>query len=639
VKKMMKIPKTRKARQELVNDPSTSSDVIREVFKSAFLKNEPDEPDIELLKTIVLRDDVSTELLRDIYSISKSLGTEPFPNEFDWPLAEDLIKGEEVVDREYFRSKEYEQKSRRSALLHYFFMRQTIEKELARELAFDKRSNFGAANLAKSGIITIQTIIDVIEQRPETVYYFIMRVSNDDPRYRKAILASILENKNLSLCREFLRKFDATDEESKLIAIELADEIKQDNKARGRFDNKDDAIQFVIDNFKRITEVFYGDDFFEFLYPNYFMQKWDTGYFYGSGYREITDQDGLEVRMELAFGADWLSDGQCETLAKDEISLIPYMLGFQRQLPDDVVSTLLGHDDSLVAFSVAQNTNVKRKQLGEIMNHTDPFVRFGFARRTQFSIGDLLKILRDPVPAVREAIFNENGVHCGGTYISKIVESSDSEWRELISGEFDYLGPRIAILIARHRDVVPRFVVNQLAMDQNGSTRVELLRPSSRILATELLDEHETILLAGDKLPQVRKYIYQFILDRQITVDKFDALMRSKESTPIQKAVIAAATSDLAIVSTAEQSSQSLVRIGAALNWKKSHASTSDLTFLTEEEREDVNLLLRIRNRQNTEIVNVYSEFSVNGFLKPTVLSMLFEERDAYFGGQWPISE
>jgi hypothetical protein len=75
------------------------------------------------------------------------------------------------------------------------------------------------------------------------------------------------------------------------------------------------------------------------------------------------------------------------------------------------------------------------------------------------------------------------------------------------------------------------------------------------------------------------------------------------------------------------------------LNWKKSHASAIDLTFLTEEEREDVNLLLRIRNRQNTEIVNVYSEFSVNGFLKPKILSMSFEERDTYFGGQWPISE
>ena len=95
------------------------------------------------------------------------------------------------------------------------------------------------------------------------------------------------------------------------------------------------------------------------------MQKWDTGYFYGSEYREITDQDGLEVRMELAFGADWLSVGQCESLAKDEISLIPYMLGFQRELPDDVVSTLLGHDDSLVAFSVAQNNNIKREQYQE----------------------------------------------------------------------------------------------------------------------------------------------------------------------------------------------------------------------------------------------------------------------------------
>ena len=631
----MKIPKTRKARQELVNDPSTSSNVIREVFNSAFLKKEPDEPDIELLKTIVLREDVSNDVLRDIYSISKSLGTEPFPNEFYWPLSEDFMDGEEVVDREYFRTKEYEQKSRRSALLHYFFMRQTIEGDLARELAFDKRSNFGAANLAKSGVISIETIIDVIEQRPETVYYFLVRVSNDDPRFRKALLTSIVGSKNINLCREFLRKFEVTEEESHQIALELADEIKQENRARGRFDNKDDAIQFVIDNFKRITEVFYGDDFFEFLYPNYFMKKWDTGYFYGSDYREITDQDGIEVRMELAFAADWLSGEQCKILAKDEFSLIPYMLGFQRPLPDVVVTALLAHDDSLVTFSVAQNNNIKRHQLGEILNHDDAFVRFGFARRSQFSIGELLKILRDPVPAVREAIFNENGIHCGGAYISTIVESSESEWREFIGKEFEYLGPRIAILTARHRAVVPRFVMNELAKDHNGSTRVELLRPSNRILATELLDAHETILLAGDKLPQVRKYIYQFILDRQITVDKFDELMRSKDSMPIQKAVIAAATSNPTLVSIAEQSTESLVRIGAALNWKKSHASATDLSFLTEEESEVVNLLLEIRNSQGIEIVNVYAD----PYSKPKILSMSLEERDTYFGGQWPISE
>jgi hypothetical protein len=143
--------------------------------------------------------------------------------------------------------------------------------------------------------------------------------------------------------------------------------------------------------------------------------------------------------------------------------------------------------------------------------------------------------------------------------------------------------------------------------------------------------------LAGDSLPQVRKYVYQYVIDRQVTVDKFAELFASSKSTPIQRAVIAAASSDLGLVATASNDLDVLVRIGAALNWKVRNSSTAKLSFLNQESQFEVSNLLDIRNSQGIDLTELNFNHHPLSDTKPLILSMSFEERDKYFGDLWPI--
>lgn len=636
----MQVPSNRKARIAAVRDPKTSPRMLEAILDSDY--------NVDLIRSFVQREDCPDAVLRKIARWCLQTSHSKYGPTYEGTDERPLF-GKDDPDQEY---KEYQ--SRYSILLSMLH-RKKLPTDVVEDLANDKRVDGGPANLAANGHLSDEYILRCLSERPETRRYFYVFPKELSQIIQDELFEIIIEESNREWLDMYLRRYPITEvQKSRLRKVFGAPESKppSEEEAEAALDKR---ISEVLEFYDKRLEKFYMGGVVEFISGQEFAERicpwtFESIDIFNKPVKEMMENFHEGIRADFYAYAENLSVELQREIAEEDYYYPCFYLASRKDLDHGVAERFLNDEFPILRFAVAMNSALPSELVASALEDPDPTVRIGYAQRSLLTASEVLKILNDTVPAVSQILFNENGLHYRGTNF-KFSSGSSQEFNLLASESSVHIVEQLARLLTAYAkpEVVPALI--SLAFSKSGNRRVALLRPGTwNDFVAKALDDGMIIKLAGDKLSQVRKYVVNHVVGRDVRQLDYFRLIDEPNLNSLQKAVLAAGLTDRAEFQKVLRIKDDLIQLGCYLNWKSSEQEVSMVRFLNDDWYVPAENLRK--NRDSNEDFVTPKPYQVEvgpvdardpSFYEipapiPWIRERTREEQDEFWGGKFPRS-
>jgi len=627
---MTPAPTNRKARIAAIRTDSTPDEVLFQIFA--------DDPHVDVIRAIIQRPQVPEKLLNSIYDWSAEAGDSKFG-----PTYEDNGDTPKFFPND--AQKEYEAYQTRYSILSSFGYRQQLPKTLAERITSDSRLDQVAAMLAARGHLSEEFILSLLEfEHPRRQYFFIFP-KNNSPKIRARLLDIIEETQNRELLDSFrISQKPTPDEESRIKEIFPSSSIPQtEDERQARID---EALVYMNSTYKNLF-----DDFYRYRPALYYFRTvkdsdricpfdLEKGQFEKKSWDEITEEFTEPFRAEyLRFGLN-VTIAQMKTALKEDYFLVAYYLAHRPNLPAEMVDLFFQEEDGFLHGAIAANPTVPYSIARSVLSHSDPGARVGLSLRRQIEVRDALTLLQDPVPMVRESIFNENDLLPVGYRPSReFVNGSIEEYEELVKRCPPNRLPHLAYPLGRATDPKTIRAADFLGSHFNPNVRIEFIRGPRQAEFFSSVSPETVVKLAGDKLIQIRKHTFMRAFDRDVQQGDIPRLLADSKVNELQKMVLAAVVTDRKVFATTIEHPSEWVKLGAYFNWKATSVDRKNIHFADPRFASKAEYLMIERNSVGDDVAREpYPDFFEEEE-RPSIFTLNHEEQDTYWGGKFPRFE
>ena len=627
---MSQAPTNRKSRIAAIRAESTSDSELIQIFA--------DDPHVDVMRAILQRFQVPDALLESIYNWSAEAGNSKFGPTYE---------GTGGVPK-FFPdnpSKEYEAYQTRYGILSSFGYRKSMPVKLAERVALDSRLDQTAAMLAARGHLSEEFILKILsEDHPRRKYFFVFP-KNNTPAIRSRLMDILEETGNRELRNSFVISQKPTpEEETRLRKIfpvnptELTDEDRQ-NRITEAFENMDAGHMALFEDFYKNRPALYYfrkvqeiDRICPFNIEKLKLEE--------ESWSEITEKFTEPFRAEyLRYGLNVTTE-QMKTALKEDYYLAAYYLAHRPNLPSELVELFLQEEDGLFHGAIAANPTVSYEKARAVLSHPDPGARVGLSLRDKLEVRDALALLEDPVPMVREAIFNENDLLPLGYRPSReFVGGTVEEYEELVKLCPPKRLPDLAYPLGRLANPQTIRAADFLGSHSNPNVRIQFIRGPRQSDFFTAISPETVVKLAGDKLIQIRKFTFQRAFDRDVQQGDIPRLLMDSRVSEFQKMVLAAVVTDRKVFATTVDHPSDWVKLGAYFNWKANNADRDSISFSDPLFARKALLLMMERNSVGDDVtLEPFPDFFEEG-TRPNIFTLSREDQDAYWGGEFPRFE
>lgn len=619
---MSQVPTNRKDRIQAIRNPGTDHKTLKQIFDL--------DKDETVMRALVKREDLPESLLDDIYEWTAETKDSKFG-----PISDESDEVSEFFPDD--PKKQYQAYQTRYATLTDLAYRKTLPQIVAEKISLDERHDQGAAMLAANGLLSEEFILEVFEKRPHVRQYFCVFPNNNSVAVRAKLIDYLRESRNLDALESFLVCQDPTPEELTTLReffpsrrSSMSDEEKEADFEE-RFLQMNNAHDQLYDDF-------YFTNPAEFLFRK--IREHDQIFFRDIETLECHKQEWSWVIKEYpqAFRAEYLRFSKLVTLeqmqeaARDDYYLPCFYLGSRPDIDPSVAEILMNDVEPFMRHVIAKNMAAPDSLSLKGLTDVSPIVRIGFALRDSFTVSELKRILQDPIPAVAETPFNEFGhLPKSSNYSLQLSSGSMGEFLDLVQTSSAQLLPHLAKLMGRTSNPNAFKANNYLASHPDANVRIEFVGSKRNFDFFASMSPEMIAKLAGDKLSQIRKYVLQNAINRDVQQADFPRLFISAEVSDLQKMVLAASVTERKVFTKFANYPSDWVKLGFYLNWK---ATTIEKSLISFEEREFKTLAERLCQERDLvgDVVDRTAYLADVGWND----DLQGEELDAYWGGKYP---